>query len=134
MSKNILVVDDEPEIREVLGLALSMEGYSVRLAPDRDLALKMYKQERPDAILLDWSMSGLGIEEFLREVRAENPNECVVLVTAGYRAEQKAKELGIKHYLPKPFEYVDVLSLTERCLRDSESNKPSQKDDRKSVR
>jgi len=133
MSKNILVVDDEPEIREVLGLALSMEGYSVRLAPDRDLALKMYKQERPDAILLDWSMSGLGIEEFLREVRTENPDECIVLVTAGYRAEQKAKELGIKHYLPKPFEYVDVLSLTERCLRDG-SSKKEKEDERKSTR
>ncbi|HYF52548.1 MAG TPA: response regulator, partial [Planctomycetota bacterium] len=123
----------EPEIREVLGLALSMEGYSVRLAPDRDLALKMYKQERPDAILLDWSMSGLGIEEFLREVRTENPDECIVLVTAGYRAEQKAKELGIKHYLPKPFEYVDVLSLTERCLRDG-SSKKEKEDERKSTR
>jgi len=62
-------------------------------------------------------MSGLGIEEFLREVRAENPDECIVLVTAGHRAEQKARELGIKHYLPKPFEYVDVLLMTERCLR-----------------
>jgi DNA-binding response OmpR family regulator len=125
MGKNVLVVDDEPEIREVLGLALSLEGYSVRLAPDRDLALKMYKQQKPDAILLDWSMSGLGIEEFLREIRAENPNECIVLITAGYRAEQKAKELGIKHYLPKPFEYVDILAMTERCLRNGEAHAQS---------
>lgn len=116
MGKNILVVDDEPDIREALGTALSLEGYSVRLAPDRDIALKMYRMQRPDAILLDWSMSGLGIEEFLREVRAINPEECVILVTAGYRAAQKAQELGLKHYLAKPFDYLDVLNLTQKCL------------------
>lgn len=116
MGKNILVVDDEPDIRETLGTALSLEGYSVRLAPDRDVALKMYKMQRPDAILLDWSMSGLGIEEFLREIRAINPDEVVILVTAGHRAEQKAKELGLKHYLAKPFDYLDILNLTQKCL------------------
>ena len=116
MGKNILIVDDEADIREALGTALSLEGYSVRMAPDRDMALKMYKQDRPDAILLDWSMSGLGIEEFLREVREVNPDELVILVTAGYRAEQKAKELGLQYYLAKPFDYIDVLTLTQQCL------------------
>jgi CheY-like chemotaxis protein len=116
MGKNILIVDDEADIRETLGTALSLEGYSVRLAPDRDIALKMYKQDPPDAILLDWSMSGLGIEEFLREIRAINPDELVILVTAGYRAEQKAKELGLTHFLAKPFDYLDVLTLTQQCL------------------
>jgi DNA-binding response OmpR family regulator len=117
MAKNVLVVDDEPDIRESLGTALSLEGYSVRLAADRDIALKMYKQERPDAILLDWSMSGLGIEEFLGEIRAQNPEECVVLMTAGYRVEQKARELGLKYWLPKPFDYIDVIGMIQKCFR-----------------
>lgn len=117
MIKNILIVDDDPDIREMLGVSLSLEGYSVRLAPDRDVALKMFKQFEPDATFLDWSMSGLGIEEYLREVRGINPKAMIILVTARDRAAHKARELGLPYFLAKPFEFIDVLALLQTCVR-----------------
>src|SRR5688572_13077646 len=68
--KRFLVVDDEPDIREVISVALSIQGYHVDVAPDRDTALKMVvRHGAPDVIFLDYFMPGLSIEEFLGRLK-----------------------------------------------------------------
>ena len=59
MAKTVLIVDDEPAIRQVLSFTLSGEGYELFEAADADAALAVIEQARPDLILLDWMLPGL---------------------------------------------------------------------------
>ncbi|MFQ5893067.1 MAG: response regulator, partial [Nitrospinota bacterium] len=69
MTSKVLVVDDEPDFCEVLGVFLEAKGYSVLKAYDCDRALALYKQERPGVVLLDLRMPGKDGIETLRELR-----------------------------------------------------------------
>ena len=61
--QKILVVEDEPEIRDMLAFSLQRGGYAVTLAEDGESALRLLDQQRPDLILIDWMLPGLsGIE------------------------------------------------------------------------
>src|SRR4051812_33994516 len=77
---SILVIDDDPDILDVVSLVLSSEGYSVRTAHDRDEGLALLSNHyHPDALLLDWAMPGLAIEPFLNEVRKLGLHEQTIL-------------------------------------------------------
>jgi DNA-binding response OmpR family regulator len=104
----VLVVDDEPDIRDTLATLLNYLGYSPLVAQDRDNALDLVKAKSPDAVILDWQMPGMTIEVFLEQVRNMKRQPGIVLLTAGYRAADKAQELGLQHFIPKPFD-LDVL-------------------------
>src|SRR5512147_531382 len=67
----VLVVDDEPMVRETLGQVLADEGYVVDLAVDGETALERVRAARPDAILLDLMMPGMNGRQFLQALRAE---------------------------------------------------------------
>src|SRR5437763_13314859 len=92
----VLVVDDEPDIRDTLATLLNYLGYSPLLAPDRDNALHLMKNTPPDAVILDWQMPGMPIENFVDQVRNMKHKPEIVLLTAGYRAADKARELGLR--------------------------------------
>jgi DNA-binding response OmpR family regulator len=103
-TKSLIVVDDDPDTRESVSVALRAEGFDVREAADRNAALEMIKEDPADAIFIDWQMPGLGIQEFLVAVRAITPSTMVILMTARDRVQHKADELGVRSYLAKPFE------------------------------
>src|SRR3954468_9599074 len=114
---SILVIDDDPDILDVVSLVLSSEGYNVRTAHDRDEGLALLSNHyHPDALLLDWAMPGLAIEPFLNEVRKLGLHEQTILVTAGFRAADKAKELGLRRFLAKPFDYSALLDAVKSSL------------------
>lgn len=117
-SKTILVVDDEPDICEALGMALQLEGYVVKAAPDRDEALRVIANENPAMILLDYRMPGLDAKEFVAQLQARKITAPVVLMTAGKDPSATARQLGLQHFLAKPFELDELLRMVKTCSSD----------------
>jgi DNA-binding response OmpR family regulator len=110
---SILVVDDEPQIRELLRNYLSTRGYQVRVASDGQQALAMVDQKSPDIILLDVNMPGMNGIEVLKRLRATNYAGGVIFLTSSQdeRLLQEGLELGSVDVLGKPVD-LERLGLT----------------------
>src|SRR6185436_1024736 len=106
--KCVLVVDDDDEIRQVVGEILKFGGYRVELAADGEQALARLNATRPDAIILDLMMPVMDGWTFLKNCSAARP----VVVLTGYSAHgPAATTLQVRDVLTKPFE-MDVLLET----------------------
>jgi DNA-binding response OmpR family regulator len=108
----VLVVDDEPMVRETLGQVLSDEGYVVDLAVDGETALEYVHASRPDAILLDLMMPGMNGRQFLQALReqpayAEVP---VLIMTAVHGLEVNLATMGASEVVEKPFNVDELLN------------------------
>jgi len=122
MSKpRILIVEDQADLRKLISLTLGSERYELAEAVDGPGALEAVETYRPDLILLDLMLPG-GIDgiEICRRVR-ENPGlegTRVVLLTAADQAVQRerASEVGVDEYFPKPFSPVKLRELVESML------------------
>jgi len=119
-SRTILIVDDDPSVREVLTGYFEHQygprGYSVETASDGAQALAAVRRRRPALILLDIEMPGMDGVETLRGVRALDPAIPVIMVTgnASTRVAGEVIKDGAYSYLPKPvkFQYLDHLAAT----------------------
>lgn len=107
----VLVVDDEPMVRETLGQVLTDEGYVVDLAVDGESALECVQAACPDAVLLDLMMPGMNGRQFLQALRAEPAyaNVSVLIMTAVHGLEVNLATLGASEVVEKPFKNVDEL-------------------------
>jgi two-component system response regulator AtoC len=122
----VLVVDDEPGLREFLADALRPAGHDVTTAPDAERALQLLDRRGFDLVITDLRMPGLGGLELLRRVRAEQPEVEVVVLTAHGTVDSavEAMKLGAIDYLQKPLSGPDELRLVvaraveRRHLRD----------------
>lgn len=114
MSKEgrVLVVDDEPMVRETLGQVLTDEGYVVDLAVDGETALDKVRAARPDAILLDLMMPGMNGRQFLQALRGDPAyaNVPVLLMTAVHGLEVNLATLGASEIVEKPFNVDELLN------------------------
>ncbi len=120
MPETILVVDDDPDILELLKMNLEPEGYTVRTASDGDGAVKSACTEPPDLILLDVMMphkNGLQVIEELKNID-ETKSIPVILVTARGQADDKVLglETGADDYITKPFDLREVTARVEAVL------------------
>ena len=115
----ILVVDDEPIIREVLQEILTREGHALTMAPDAESGLKALQEGEYDLVLLDLMLPGMGGLETLKEIRELDPDLVVVMVTAYGSVETavQAMRMGAHDYLTKPFKNEDVLRTLRHGLR-----------------
>jgi DNA-binding NtrC family response regulator len=120
-----LVVDDEPEIREILTQILETEGIRVISAPDGYLALQQIHFASPDAVLLDVRMPGLSGLDVLKRIRETDDDLPVVLVTAFADVHQavEAGKQGAYDYLAKPFESSEVVWVTRRAVSEGQLKK-----------
>ncbi|WP_197041542.1 response regulator transcription factor [Chondromyces apiculatus] len=101
----ILVVDDDVEIREMLRLALSEEGYGVLCASDGAAALSLLDSEHPGLILLDMRMPVMDGWAFARAYAARpGPHAPIVVITAAVDAGRWAREIGASAAIAKPFD------------------------------
>ncbi|MGW2816295.1 response regulator transcription factor [Streptomyces sp. NPDC001415] len=115
----ILVVDDEPDLTEVLSGALRSEGWEVRSAADGASALSTASAFRPDAVVLDWMLPDLDGLHVLRAMRAGLPDVCVLFLTARDSVEDRIAGItaGGDDYVTKPFSLEEVLARLRGLLR-----------------
>jgi CheY-like chemotaxis protein len=109
---SVLVIDDDADVREALGVALSDEGYTVAEAGDGNEALDWLRSHpEPGAILLDWNMSPMNGSSFMAEVRksAALAKIPVIVITADICADRRAAD-G-RHWLVKPFPLEALFAL-----------------------
>jgi two-component system phosphate regulon response regulator PhoB len=122
----ILVVDDDPAIREMLQLALTRGGFIVQQAGSALEARDQLSKLTPDLILLDWMLPGQSGFEFARHLR-RNPTHRkipVIMLTARDQAEDKvaALDAGADDYVSKPFSIIELQARIKAVLRRSSSS------------
>ncbi len=108
----ILVVDDEPMVRDTLGAVLMDEGYVVDVAVDGLDALDRVHAARPDAILLDLMMPGMNGRQFLQALRDEPAYQQVpvLIMTAVHGLEVNLASIGASDVVEKPFDVDELLN------------------------
>jgi DNA-binding response OmpR family regulator len=118
LSARILVLDDEPTIRELVAEALRDGGYLAETASNGRDALRTMRDRPPDAIVLDLMMPVMDAVAFCGAMRAEAAFAAipVVVMTAAYAPEAAVKALGADAWLVKPFELDDLLKAVEVLL------------------
>jgi two-component system response regulator MprA len=123
----ILVVDDEPAVRDSLDRALRLEGYTVDLAADGAEALDALEKE-PDAVVLDLMMPRVDGLEVCRRMRAAGDRTPVLVLTArdGVADRVKGLDAGADDYLVKPFALDELLARLRALLRRSGAGAPGQ--------
>lgn len=121
----ILIVDDDPDVRELCRIVLSGESFEVLEAEDARSGIELAEHKRPDLILLDWMMPGVDGMDALRLLKASRKTQeiPVVMLTAldGLPQISLATSNGAEGYVTKPFEAEDLISLVRRFVADQPS-------------
>jgi DNA-binding response OmpR family regulator len=119
VAEKILVIEDDPSILRGLQLNLGMEGYLVRSAIDGETGLRLAKTERPDLVLVDVMLPRLGGLEVVREIRQDDPELPVLILSAkGQEGDKVAGlQLGADDYMVKPFGLKELLARIDALLR-----------------
>jgi two-component system KDP operon response regulator KdpE len=114
----ILVVDDEPQIRRVLRATLSSRGYVIVDATTGEEGIELARKDKPDLILLDVNMPGMGGLEACREIR-RGSNAPIIMLTVRNAERDKvaALDAGADDYVVKPFGIEELLARVRAALR-----------------
>ena len=101
----VLVIDDEPTVRKLLGMLLSRDGYEVILADNGEKGLELYRLEHPDVILLDLRMPQPDGVAVLKEIRRLDLQQPVVVLTGDTdpETEREVRALGVSEFIDKRF-------------------------------
>jgi len=112
----ILLIDDDPDIRQMMGLMLKKEGYEVETASRREEALELLGKEKPSLILLDVLLSGFDGRELCREIKAnEATSDIPIIMLSGHpSASQQFESYGANDFIAKP---IQTKSLLEKLSR-----------------
>ncbi|HEX4995824.1 MAG TPA: response regulator [Methylomirabilota bacterium] len=104
-AKKILVVDDEPQVRQLMEHFLTERGYEVRIAENGRLALLALDTFMADVVLLDMHMPEMDGLETLKRLAVRSPSLPVIMITVNDDMETTARllQLGAADYVPKPF-------------------------------
>ena len=115
---NVLVVDDEEVLQDVLTTLVRREGHLPIPARSGEEALTILDREDIDLVLLDLMLPGMSGMEVLQRIRATDPDQVVVVITAYSSIEGaiQAMRLGAFHYIPKPFKNEEVLHTLRKGL------------------
>src|SRR5262245_23101400 len=120
-SAHILVVDDEPNVRKVLGALLEQAGYVTSRAAGAEEALALVRAQDPDVVISDLKMPGMDGLALLRALREAFPEIPVILLTAHGTIESavEAMKHGALDFLTKPFERERALEVVAKGLGQS---------------
>jgi CheY-like chemotaxis protein len=121
-----LVVDDEDDVREMVAVALRLEGYSVTSVRDGATAVRTVRTAPLDVVTLDYRMPGLGGLETLSELKKVAPDLPVIIVS-GYVASAEAARclaLGAFAVVRKPFDLEELLAVLHRARAPGTRDRP----------
>ena len=114
----VLIVDDEPNIREVVGLYLRRDGHDVVSATDGEEALAVFREREPDLVVLDLMLPKIGGLEVCRRMRAERRVPLIMLTARGEEEERVVGlSLGADDYVVKPFSPRELAARVTAVLR-----------------
>jgi len=117
-SSRILVVDDEPSVRESVGYALEQEGFEVALAADGEQAEEQLSDDNFDLLVIDIMMPGKSGLDICREVRAKSPVPIILLTAKDAEVDKVVGlEVGADDYVTKPFSVRELLGRIRAQLR-----------------
>jgi DNA-binding response OmpR family regulator len=125
----VLVVDDDPHLLVLLEAILTQRAYRVLTARDGEEGLAVARQHRPDLVLSDVKMPGMGGLALCRALRADPATRAVpvLLLSAAVRAQDVAEGLaaGAAGYLAKPYRLAELLARLERELARGDGGRPA---------
>jgi DNA-binding response OmpR family regulator len=118
-AERILVIEDDPSILRGLQLNLGMEGYAVRSATDGEAGLALARAERFDLLVVDLMLPRLSGLEVIRELRRDDPDLPVLILSAKGQESDKVAglQLGADDYMVKPFSLKELLARIGALLR-----------------
>lgn len=121
VTNTVLVVDDDPALAEMLGIVLRGQGFGVSFVADGGAALAAFREVRPDLVLLDLMLPGLGGVDVCRAIRAESRVPIVMLTARGdTRDVVVGLESGADDYVVKPFKPGELVARVRARLRGTE--------------
>ena len=119
-TRRVVIVDDEPAIREMLAVALEMAGFEVRETANAQEALAEVAAHIPDLMLIDWMMPNVSGLELCRRLRRNQETANIPLVLLTARGEEDAKITGLQivdDYITKPFSSRELVARLKAILR-----------------
>jgi CheY-like chemotaxis protein len=117
-SKKVLVVDDEPDLRELVILELQEAGFQTVEAPNGKAAFEIVKSDSIDVVVTDVRMPGGSGVELLDEIKKRNPERPAVIMVTGFAdlSVDEAFDRGAEALLSKPYRYETLINLTKQIL------------------
>ncbi|MGD9263551.1 MAG: response regulator, partial [Methyloceanibacter sp.] len=123
MASDILIVDDEADIRELISGILEDEGHGTRVAKDSDETLQAIEERRPSLVILDIWLQGSRLDglELLEEIKKAHPDLPVIIISGHGNIETavSAIQRGAYDYIEKPFKADRLVLITARALETS---------------
>lgn len=119
-SRKILIVDDDPSMARLIGMALAAQGYEVYEALNGIRGYKVARQEQPDLVLLDIMMPDIDGYEVFRRIKLDPATQKipVVFVSSKFNNEdiEKGMEMGATAYITKPFDLSCLLDAVDEAI------------------
>ena len=121
MTAYILVVEDEPDIRELLDFTISRSGHSVVEAENAEDALRVLDRGIPELIIIDWMLPGMDGIDLAKKLRSDELTKELPIIMLTARGEEADKlrsfEVGIDDYVTKPFSPKELMARIKALLR-----------------
>lgn len=122
----VLVVDDEPMVRDVLSRYLERGGFEVEAVADGERALAAFEASRPDLVLLDLMLPRIDGFEVFRQIRARASSPVIMITARGQTTDRiVGLEIGADDYVSKPFSPAEVVARVRSVLRRSSATAPA---------
>jgi len=118
MTKTILVVDDEPDVRQSVKMILEVNGYKVITAVDGDDCLNKILEVKPDLILLDIMMPGTPVDQVVKQIKETKIAFMSVVRISDARRRGLCTQDNIVDFFQKPFNVSDLIDRVEMILND----------------
>lgn len=116
MAKTIMVVDDEPDVRDTVKTVLEKNGYNIITAVNGDDCLKKLKKEKPDLILMDIMMPGTPVKDVVPKIKGIKVAYLSVVRISEAEKEELMKSKNIVGFIQKPFDLGEFLVKVKKLI------------------
>ena len=128
MSKRALIVEDDPNIADLLRMYLGKDGFDVKIVGDGAKAEGIFDLFAPDIVLLDIMLPGKDGREICRAIRKKSSTPIIMLTAKGETSDKvSGLEMGADDYITKPFEVEELLARIHAVMRRTDADGPTEK-------